>query len=354
VLSLSRSAIERPEAFVPAPMDPVPLVVESDEAPPERSRRPVAIVAAIAVIVLAVGGFAARRLFFSSPAVAATGSVSVTTVPAGAEVLVDGQSRGVTPLTLSLAAGQHALELRGAGEPRTMPITVAAGQQLSQYVELARTASVGRLHVRTEPTGALVTVDGISRGTAPVVIEALQPGEHTVALQGDGANVKQTVTIEAGQTASLVVPLGAAAEGAPVSGWISVTAPVELQLFENKKLLGTSQSDRIMVSAGRHEIELVNDTLGYQVVRTVQVPAGKLAAIALNWPNGSVSLNAQPWADVFIDDKRIGETPIGNLSLPIGAHEVIFRHPDLGEQRQAITVSLKSPVRVSVDMRKKP
>jgi PEGA domain-containing protein len=355
VLSLSRSVTEPPAPMVSAPIDPVPLIVESDEEPAERSRRPMAVMAAVVAVVIAIGAFAAWRFVFSGPAAEVTGSISVTTVPAGAQVLIDGQPRGMTPLTLSLSPGQHALELRGSGEPRTMPITIGAGQQLSQYVELANSAaSVGQLQVRTEPTGALVTVDGVARGKAPLVVDELPPGEHAVVLQSDLATVKQTVTIEAGQTASLVVPLGAAAEGAPVSGWLSVSAPVELQLFENKKLLGTSQSDRIMVSAGRHEIELVSDTLGYRVVRTVQVPAGKVAPIALNWPSGSISLNAAPWAEVWIDDKRIGETPIGNLSLPIGPHEVSFRHPDLGEQRQAITVSLKEPVRVSVDMRKKP
>ena len=72
----------------------------------------------------------------------------------------------------------------------------------------------------------------------------------------------QTVTIESGMTASLVVPLGGAPEGAPVSGWISVQSPIELQVFEGDRLLGTSRTDRIMVSAGRHEINIVNEALG--------------------------------------------------------------------------------------------
>ena len=158
--------------------------------------------------------------------------------------------------------------------------------------------------------------------------------------------------VEAGMTASLVVPL-AAAEAAPVSGWISVSAPVELQVFEGKRLVGTSQSDRLMMTAGRHDVEIVNDTLGFRQVRTVQVPAGKVSAIKLDWPKGSVSINALPWADVWIDGERIGETPIGNLALAIGPHEILFRHPELGEQRYATTVSLKAPARVSVDLRKK-
>jgi hypothetical protein len=83
------------------------------------------------------------------------------------------------------------------------------------------------------------------------------------------------------------------------------------------------------------------------------VAAGKVAQLKLEWPKGSVSLNALPWAEVWIDGEKSGETPLGNLSLPIGPHEIIFRHPDFGELRQAVTVTLTAPARVSVDLRKK-
>ena len=89
-------------------------------------------------------------------------------------------------------------------------------------------------------------------------------------------------------------------------------------------------------------------------MRTVLVPPGKIAPIKLDWPKGTIALNAVPWAEVWIDGEKVGETPIGNLSLPIGPHEVIFRHPDLGEQRHTMTVSASTPARLSVDMRKKP
>jgi hypothetical protein len=66
-----------------------------------------------------------------------------------------------------------------------------------------------------------------------------------------------------------------------------------------------------------------------------------------------LSLNASPWAEVFVDGERIGETPIGNLSRPIGRHEVIFRHPQLGEHREVVVVTASGPTRLGVDLRKK-
>jgi hypothetical protein len=83
----------------------------------------------------------------------------------------------------------------------------------------------------------------------------------------------------------------------------------------------------------------------------VTVPPGKVATIAADLPNGAVNLNASPWAEVWIDGQRVGETPIGNLSVPVGPHEVVFKHPQFGEKRHAIAVTLSAPVRLSVDMK---
>lgn len=58
-------------------------------------------------------------------------------------------------------------------------------------------------------------------------------------------------------------------------------------------------------------------------------------------------MNAQPWADVWIDGRQYGETPLANLNIPIGDHEVVFRHPELGERRVTVTVRADQPTRVS-------
>ena len=342
----------RHTAFPPPPLDVAP--VEDDEVTPHEPRKRWQLVAAaLLLIALAGAGVAAARRYIAPRAPTHDGTLIVSTSPAGARLFVDGVERGVTPVTVTLNAGPHGLELRGDGAPRLVPITMTAGAQMSQYIDLPKTAAtLGQMQVRTEPAGARVSVDGVPRGTSPVLVGELSPGEHAVALESDLGSVKQMVMIEAGATASLMVPLGAPA-GAPVSGWLAVSAPADVQVFENSRLLGTSQSDRLMVSAGRHEIEIVNETLGYRATRTVQVAPGKVSPIKVEFPKGTIALNAVPWAEVWLDGEKVGETPIGNLQLAIGPHEVVFRHPDLGEQRHAAMVTLRAPTRLSVDLRKK-
>jgi hypothetical protein len=50
-------------------------------------------------------------------------------------------------------------------------------------------------------------------------------------------------------------------------------------------------------------------------------------------------MTAQPWANVWIDGQPLGRTPVVSIAVAIGTHDVLWRHPDLGERRQQIEVT---------------
>jgi hypothetical protein len=136
------------------------------------------------------------------------GELVVQSRPVAARVSIDGEERGVTPLTMTLPSGAHVLEVQsGKSEPRVIPLTIQAGVQTAQYIELQNVAMTGGLEIRSDPPGARVTIDGQSRGTTPVTIRDLAPGDHQIVLEGGGRKVTQAVRIDAGITAQLVVPL---------------------------------------------------------------------------------------------------------------------------------------------------
>jgi hypothetical protein len=312
-----------------------------------------AVLAAAALIIVGGGGaYASRFVMGGGAATPATGTLVVQSNPAGVQVFVDGKDQGPTPARFSVPVGPHILELRGRGVPRVINVNVTAGAEVSQYLEFANTPETGSLRVETQPAGAKVIIDGTDRGVAPVTINDLLPGDHEVVLQTPIASARHVVSVQAGGTASLVTPVASASTAAgPVSGWLTVKAPFSLKIREEGRIVGTTDADRLMLAAGRHDIELVNEALGYRVTRVVQVMPGKVASLAVDLPKGSVNLNATPWAEVWVDGQRVGETPIGNLSIPIGPHEVVFRHPQFGEKRHAISVTMSAPTRVSVDMK---
>ena len=138
-----------------------------------------------------------------------------------------------------------------------------------------------------------------------------------------------------------------------VAGMISVDAVVPMEVFAKGRLIGTTELDSIMLPVGSHDLEFRNDSVGYRARRTIVVQAGRTSAVKLDPPNASLSVNAIPWAEVWIDNQRIGETPIANVQTTLGSHDIVFRHPELGERRTTVLVTLKDPARVSMDLRKK-
>jgi hypothetical protein len=342
-------SFEEPE---PAPF---PAAATHPVKPGKRGGARIKVIAAIAGVAALIGGGVYAWRFYSGNVVPEMGTLNVQSSPAGVEVFVDGVSRGMTPARVSVAAGSHILELRGRGVPRVIPLQVPAGGQISQYLEFADTPTTGMLVVHSQPQGAHVTVDGTPRGVTPITIEGLSSGDHEVVLQSGAATSRHTVKVLAGTTASLVAPAmeaaaPPAAEG-PVSGWISVKAPFLIEIREDGNLIGTTETARLMLASGRHELQFVNSSLGYSQTRTVHVLPGRVASLSIDLPQGIVNLNASPWAEVWIDGRRVGDTPIGNLAVPIGPHEIVFRHPEFGEKKQAVSVTTGAPVRVSVSMK---
>jgi formylglycine-generating enzyme required for sulfatase activity len=102
--------------------------------------------------------------------------VRIDSVPAGAEVLVDGVPVASTPAEIELISGRHMLELRATGHrPWRRELEIVAEQPVTLTgVELERLP--GRLIVSTTPPGAFITVGDIFAGRAPAEME-VPPGE---------------------------------------------------------------------------------------------------------------------------------------------------------------------------------
>ena len=281
------------------------------------------------------------------------GRLTVDTRPAGVAVVVDGLERGKTPITLSLDPGSHKLALRRGTEERVVPFTLAAGGELGQYLEFTPQDVVpagGRVMITTDPPGARVRIDGEARGVSPLTVSDLAAAEHKIAVSTENGSADRTVVLEPGATVSLVFSLPKTS--APAAGWVALTSPFDVQLLEGGSVVGTGRASKVMLPAGRHDLEVVSEPLDFHDSRSIEVTAGKVTTIRVDPPKGAVSANARPWADVIIDGTNVGQTPIANLSLPIGTHHVLFRHPQYGERTQTIVVTARGLNRVAVDLTK--
>jgi hypothetical protein len=304
--------------------------------------------------IFALGVLSAVYLRPSSRTVPAQtrGTATIASEPSGAGLFVDGVSKGLTPIELELEAGEHSIEIRGASSSRTLKLTIAAGERTTHHVELPVSASpaaaMGRLEVTSDPPGARVTVDNTARGVTPLTIGNLSPGAHRVVVSNGTNSLQRTVQMEEGGTATVAVSLAPS----QAAGWISFSAPFEMHVFDRGELVGTTVAQRLMLPAGRRDVELVSQAYGFRHVANVDVPAGKTTTLHVPVPNGSLSINALPWAEVWVDGRSAGTTPLANLTVAIGPHEVVWRHPRHGERRQTVPVTAQAPARIGVDFTK--
>jgi hypothetical protein len=134
-------------------------------------------------------------------------------------------------------------------------------------------------------------------------------------------------------------------------GWASIDLPFQVQIYESGRFIGTNDHWRVGLSAGQHELELVNESLGFRSTTSINIRPGEIVPLSVALPSGLVSLNALPWGAVLIDGKSVGDTPIGNLEVPIGPHQIVFQHPELGEETRSVLITEGTVTRISVDLR---
>ena len=97
-------------------------------------------------------------------------------------------------------------------------------------------------------------VDGVGRGVSPVEVAGLAPGNHAVSVTAGTWTVTEQVAVAAGKTTTLLVPVTRPANPAGAVGFVTIAAPIELQVFDGDSLVGSSRNQRIMLMPGRRAL----------------------------------------------------------------------------------------------------
>jgi serine/threonine protein kinase len=187
------------------------------------------------------------------------------------------------------ASGAGSLAAASGGTPAATPASAAAGGAPGAASGAAANGGVpnaapkpGQLQVTANISGARIVVDGDSQPgwltpySSPI---SRPPGTHQVVLSKDGYNdYQQSVTIEAGKTATINAYLSQLAE---TTGEVSViTIPSGLEVLIDGKSLGASPV-RINLPAGAHKYTVKRE--GWEPYEgTVNVRVGAEMTVKVN------------------------------------------------------------------------
>ena len=125
-----------------------------------------------------------------------SGVIEVTSEPAGAEVTVNGQPRGRTPVKVEgVPKGRATVSLRKPGfGDEARELSIVAGESQTLFVKL--NGLPGTMSLTSVPDGARFYVNDRPEGKGPVSLTGLNPGSYTIRVEKEGyATATKTVTL---------------------------------------------------------------------------------------------------------------------------------------------------------------
>jgi len=121
----------------------------------------------------------------------AMGALRVETDPEGARVFIDGNEMPErTPgIFNDIPVGRHKVEMKTDRYKEIRDILVAEGQTTSLTVKLAREIKAS-LKVESDPSGAMITLDGKEVGVTPQIFTNMDLGAHNIKIAKKGFGTK--------------------------------------------------------------------------------------------------------------------------------------------------------------------
>ena len=285
------------------------------------------------VYVMTVSGVTATKPI--EPVRTKTGWIVINSEPSGATVYINDEFVGNTPLTnYKQAYGTYTYRLEHPNyHSSTGTIELNSGKT-EKTVELK--PAFGAIAITSNVSGAKVLLDGkATNKVTPCTLEEVPSGQHNVQVQKDKYSPRQqSVVVEDGHTAQLSVSLDARfAE-------ISINSLNGAQIYCNGESKGTTRYTEDMME-GYYDLEA---RLAHHkpASKQIQVVAGQSQEITLN-PTpiyGSLDVTSTPHdAEVTIDGKLYGKTPLTVDQLLEGEHKVVISKPKYTSDTRTVNIS---------------
>ena len=278
----------------------------------------------------------------STPIPMPTGSISITTIPSGAEVYLDysDSSEGITPITLeNVTVGHHKVKVSKEGyRSETRKIYLYTGKTRELNIKLK--PITGSIVVYSTPPGASVYLDGDDMNKiTPCMLSEVVVGQHTIKLtKTDYFDVViKNVSVSAGRTTHLHENL----TKCPRYGSIDIFSdPSGAKVYLDDDYMNDTPCMLSEVVVGPHTLKLTK--FGYDdEIRNVSVSVGETLYLNENLTGyGSLIISSNPsGASVCVDGVYKGKTLLDIPKVVVGSYSIGLTKLGYGEVEKPIHVS---------------
>ncbi|RLF79384.1 hypothetical protein DRN44_08975, partial [Thermococci archaeon] len=265
------------------------------------------------------------------------GYLTVYSTPASADVYIDGDYIGTTPIeNYKLPVGPYSLKVTKVGyNDYTSTVTIEAGKTEVVNVELVMKTAT--LVVSSTPSGASVYIGGEYKGQTPLTLN-VPPGTYTVEIRKtDYKPHTETITLQAGEERQINVQLEA------LFGFLNVYSNVQgASVYIDGKKIGETPLKEYKISTGSHRIEVRPDNQDYNPYsETVVIEPTKTHTInaRLTLKEATLSVGSTPTgADVYVNNQYSGTTPL-TLKLTPGTYTVKITKDDYEPYVETVTLN---------------
>ena len=164
------------------------------------------------------------------------GILQAVGTPAGSILYINEKTAGPVPYQAKYPAGTYLLELRAPGYiSQTKEITVHANRTVKTSFALLPEPS--SIFIETEPANAVCVVRGEKRGTTPLKINNLQPGNYKIEVSLPGyETIEEMVEVKAGSHEKLKITLESGLGQARLN-----IRPAGVDVLVNGKIIGRTE-----------------------------------------------------------------------------------------------------------------
>jgi len=244
-------------------------------------------------------------------------TISIDSIPDGAQVLIDGNSAGVTPVKgYQVNEGTHAIVLKREGyNDINDTVTIGKGDNLTRQYTLTKVATETTVSITSTPDGAKVYIDGNYAGNAPLNGHKLPIGQHSIKATKDGyEDYNGTFTVSAqdvNKMISIVLTKKIQTSYVVKTGRLYVnSSPTGAGIYLNGKLKGNTPQT-FTLDPGKYTVKISKN--GYvPYTQTIEVKRGGSYTISRKLVKyAMVNITTNPlYATIYLNGVKVGSSPL--------------------------------------------